>query len=183
MATGKTTVPLVFLCMWILKQSRAYRSECRIELRMADCSHMSLKTIPQDLPEDISVLDVSHNQLVEVKPESLTRYRSLEQLDASYNSVKVVPAGLCQATPELWHLSLRHNEVHLLQERDLRNCTRLIHLDMSDNRLRLNGEPFSGTKVDYILILVQEVLVKELGLLFLFYLKRHDLFNFLNEGE
>lgn len=143
--------------MLLLKPSRAYRTECRIERRMADCSHMSLKTIPQDLPEDISVLDVSHNQLVELQPESLTRYSSLEQLDASYNSLKVVQAGLCQAAPKLWQLTLRHNEVHLLQERDLRNCSRLIHLDLSDNRLRLNGEPFSGTKVGKLLVPVREV--------------------------
>ncbi|KAK3523381.1 hypothetical protein QTP86_029869, partial [Hemibagrus guttatus] len=145
MAIWNTTVLLLFLCMWVLVPSQAFKSECRVELKKADCSHMNLKTIPQDLPEDISTLDVSHNRLVELKPSSLTRYHSLEQLDASYNSLKVVPAGLCQATPELWRLTLRHNEVHLLQVRDLRNCTRLRHLDLSDNRLRLNGEPFSGT--------------------------------------
>nr|ABD93872.1 Toll-like receptor 3 [Ictalurus punctatus]ABD93873.1 Toll-like receptor 3 [Ictalurus punctatus] len=146
MAIWNTTLPLLFLCTWVLVPSRAYRSECRVELRKADCSHMNLNTIPQDLPEDISVLDVSHNRLVELKPSSLTRYRSLEHIDASYNSLKAVPAGLCQATPELWWLTLRHNEVHLLQDRDLRNCTRLTHLDLSDNRLRLTGEPFSGTE-------------------------------------
>lgn len=157
MAIWKTTLPLLFLCMWVLLPSRAYSNKCRIELRKVDCSHKNLNTIPQDLPEDISVLDVSHNQLVELKPSSLTRYHNLEQLDASYNSLKVVPAGLCQATPKLWKLTLRHNEVHLLQDRDLRNCTRLIHLDLSDNRLSLKGEPFSWTKVGHVLILVKEI--------------------------
>lgn len=152
MASWNTTVLLLFLCMWVILPSRAFKGECRVELKKADCSHLNLKTIPQDLPEDISTLDVSHNRLVELKPSSLTRYQSLEQLDASYNSLKVVPAGLCQATPKLWRLTLRHNEVHLLQVRDLSNCTCLTYLDLADNRLRLKGEPFSGTEVGPVFI-------------------------------
>ncbi|KAK2865555.1 hypothetical protein Q7C36_001611 [Tachysurus vachellii] len=146
MEIWNTILLLLFLCMWILMQTQAYKNECSVTLRKADCSHMNLKTIPQYLPEDIRTLDVSHNRLVELKPSSLTRYQSLEQLDVSYNSLKGVPAGLCQAVPELWRLILRHNEVHLLQVQDVRNCTRLTHLDLSDNRLRLNGDPFSGTE-------------------------------------
>lgn len=157
MAIWKATLPVLLFFLLVFLPSQAYITECRIEQRKADCSHRNLNTIPQDLPEDISVLDVSHNQLVELKPSSLTRYRSLEQLDTSYNSLKVVPAGLCQATPQLWRLTLRHNEVHLLQDRELKNCTRLVHLDLSDNRLRLNGEPFSGTEVGDALTPVTEV--------------------------
>ncbi|TSN95706.1 Toll-like receptor 3 [Bagarius yarrelli] len=146
MAIWTNPLLLLYLCMWILLPCQTYISKCRVMQRKADCSHMNLNTIPQDLPEDIRVLDVSHNRLVELKPLSLTRYRSLEQLDASSNSLKGVPAGLCQATPELWRLTLCHNEVHLLQVRDLRNCTRLTHIDLSDNRLKLIGEPFLGTE-------------------------------------
>lgn len=157
MAIRSTALPSLFLCMCFLVPSRAHRTGCRIELKKADCSHMSLNTIPQDLPEDIRVLDVSHNRLVDLKPSSLTRYHDLEQLDTSYNSLKVVPRGLCEAVPELWWLSLRHNEVHLVQEQDLRNCARLTHLDLSDNRLRLIGEPFSGTEVGRVSVPVKEV--------------------------
>ncbi|KAI5630432.1 toll-like receptor 3 precursor [Silurus asotus] len=135
---------LLPLCLWVSMPTPAYGRECRLELRKADCSHMNLKTIPQDLPEDIRILDVSHNRLVELIPQSLTRYRDLEQFDGSYNSLKLLPAALCQVVPALWRLTLRHNEVRLLQ--NLRNCTHLTHLDLSDNRLRLEGEPFSGTE-------------------------------------
>ncbi|KAF5897411.1 toll-like receptor 3, partial [Clarias magur] len=146
MATWNTAPLLLFLCTWVPGPSQASRTECRVELRKADCSHMNLNAIPQDLPEDISALDMSHNRLVQLKPSSLTRYNRLEQLDTSYNSLKAVPAGLCQAAARMWRLTLRHNEVHLLQDQDLSNCTRLTHLDLSDNRLRLKGEPFSRTE-------------------------------------
>ncbi|XP_062865250.1 toll-like receptor 3 [Trichomycterus rosablanca] len=135
---------LLFLSGDVLSSSPAHKTKCIVHHGVADCSHMSLNTVPQDLPVNITSLDMSHNRLSTLNLSSLIRYQHLAQLDVSYNSLKAVPGGLCQAVPTLWHLTMRRNEVHLLQEADLRNCTGLTHLDLSDNRLSLKGEPFSG---------------------------------------
>lgn len=141
----------LFLLDGVRSASPAHKTKCVIHRTVVDCSHMNLDSIPQDLPLNITILDVSHNRLSALVPSSLIRYQHLEQLDASYNSLKAVPEGVCQAVPMLQHLSMRHNEVHLLQEADLRNCTGLTHLDLSDNRLRMKGEPFTEVSVGHTL--------------------------------
>lgn len=120
------------------------RTSCQVEEGRADCRHLSLKTIPPDLPRNITSLDVSHNILVELPPTTLTPYPGLLHLDVGYNSIKKLDEGLCQTLALLQTLNVEHNEVHLLKEKDLSHCTSLMWLNMAGNRLRLQGEPFSA---------------------------------------
>ncbi|KAF6736446.1 Toll-like receptor 3 [Oryzias melastigma] len=122
----------------------AKKSTCRIQGERADCSHLSLSVIPADLPENISSLDVSHNKLGKMFPESLGRYRGLVHLNASYNSIVRVDERLCQSLPLLLTLNLEHNQVHLLKKEDLGQCSTLTWLNIANNRLKLQEEPFSG---------------------------------------
>lgn len=125
----------------------AKKSTCRIQGERADCSHLSLSVIPADLPENISSLDVSHNKLGKMFPESLGRYRGLVHLNASYNSIVRVDERLCQSLPLLLTLNLEHNQVHLLKKEDLGQCSTLTWLNIANNRLKLQEEPFSGLQV------------------------------------
>ncbi|XP_078807088.1 toll-like receptor 3 [Oryzias latipes] len=122
----------------------AKKSTCIIQGGRADCSHLSLRVIPSDLPSNISSLDVSHNKLVKVPGDSLGRYRGLIHLNASYNSIARVDESLCQSLPLLQTLNLEHNQVHLLKKEDLGQCTTLTWLNIANNRLKLQEEPFSG---------------------------------------
>uniref|UniRef100_A0A8C7ZYH4 Toll-like receptor 3 n=1 Tax=Oryzias sinensis TaxID=183150 RepID=A0A8C7ZYH4_9TELE len=122
----------------------AKKSTCIIQGGRADCSHLSLRVIPSDLPSNISSLDVSHNKLVKVPGDSIGRYRGLIHLNASYNSIARVDESLCQSLPLLQTLNLEHNQVHLLKKEDLGQCTTLTRLNIANNRLKLQEEPFSG---------------------------------------
>lgn len=122
-----------------------HKSTCTIENGKADCSHMNLDAVPTNLPRNISELDVSHNKLKTLS--SLHLYSDLVHVDASYNSLTAIGEDLCLSLPHLQSLYVQHNEVYLLSEKDLKNCSHLIRLDLSDNRLKLKGEPFSVLKV------------------------------------
>ncbi|KAM9769294.1 toll-like receptor 3 isoform 1-T1 [Menidia menidia] len=136
-------IPLCYLilglCPCVAFQKKA---TCKLLDGRADCSHLGLSAVPSDLPSNITSLDMSHNTLARILPESLNRFSSLLQLDVSYNSITKLD-GLCQSLPLLQTLNLEHNEVHLLKEDDMTHCTGLIWLSISSNRLKLQGEPFS----------------------------------------
>ncbi|XP_051983155.1 toll-like receptor 3 [Xyrauchen texanus] len=139
-------LPLFWTCFYYHfgHSASPHKSTCTVENGKADCSHMNLAAVPTNLPRNISTLDVSHNKLKNLS--SLHLYSSLVHIDASYNSLTVVEEGLCLYLPHLQSLNVQHNEVHLLSEKNLKNCFQLLRLDLSDNRLKLHLEPFSVLK-------------------------------------
>ncbi|XP_029361177.1 toll-like receptor 3 [Echeneis naucrates] len=120
------------------------KTACSVHDGRADCSHLSLNVIPQNLPRNITSLDLSHNRLVAISPGSLSPYQDLIHLDVGYNSITKMDQGLCQVLPQLRTLNIEHNEVHLLKKEDLSHCSSLVGLNMASNRLKLKGEPFSA---------------------------------------
>lgn len=122
------------------------KKSCVVQNGSADCSHMSLSEIPQNLPHNISSLDVSHNRLVCISHEWLSPYPELVHLDASFNSISKLDEKMCQMLPLLQTLNIEKNEVSKLKTEDLSHCVNLVWLNMAGNRLKLKGEPFEGLK-------------------------------------
>ncbi|CAM4497698.1 unnamed protein product [Leuciscus chuanchicus] len=139
-------LPLFCTCFHAHCAGSAYphKPTCSIENAKADCSHMNLDVVPTNLPQNITTLDVSHNRLKNLS--SLLLYSNLVNVDASYNSLTAIEKDLCLSLPHLQILNVQHNEVYLMSEKDLKNCFHLTQLDLSDNRLKLKGEPFSVLK-------------------------------------
>lgn len=128
------------------------RTACLVQDGRADCSHLSLRAIPSDLPRNITSLVVAHNQLRALNSTILALYPALRHLDVSYNSIAKLDASLCESLPSLKNLSIEHNVVHLLQEKDLQACSNLAQLNLADNRLKLKGEPFTALQVRFFMI-------------------------------
>lgn len=139
-------LPLFYACFsaHCAGTTNARKSACMIKNAKADCSHMNLDAIPTDLPTNITTLDVSHNRLKTLS--SLHMYTNLVNIDASYNSLAGIEKDLCLSLPHLQFLNVQHNQVYLISEKDLKNCFHLTQLDLSDNKLKLQGEPFSLLK-------------------------------------
>lgn len=126
------------------------KATCSVQDGRADCSHLTLSSVPQDLPGNITTLDLSHNRMTAAPPDSFKRYTGLLHLSISYNSIKTLDEGLCGNLPLLQTLNLMHNEVHLLQKENFKYCSKLTWLNMASNRLKLQGEPFSLLQVHRI---------------------------------
>lgn len=124
------------------KKASCFVQDCR-----ADCSHLSLSEVPQDLPTNINSLVMSHNRLRGIPPESLTRYTGLVHLDVSHNSITKLDGGLCKTLNLLQRLDMGHNQLLNLHMDDLIHCTNLTHLILASNKLRRQGEAFSVLKV------------------------------------
>ncbi|KAF3852437.1 hypothetical protein F7725_005792 [Dissostichus mawsoni] len=120
------------------------KTSCDVHDSIADCSHLSLSAVPQNLPSNIISLDLSHNRLKSIPPVSLSPYPGLRRLSVSHNSITKLDPGLCQTLPLLQTLNMGHNQVHVLKKEDVNHCTNLTWLIMDSNKLKLQGEPFSA---------------------------------------
>ncbi|KAH9492227.1 hypothetical protein Btru_029278 [Bulinus truncatus] len=90
---------------------------CKATGSTANCSYMSLTTIPDYLPEDISVLDLSNNLITEIN-QTLSKYSKLEELYMS------------------------NNQIFKLQTDCFKNLDHLIILDLHGNNLLMNNVTF-----------------------------------------
>ncbi|XP_058659175.1 toll-like receptor 3 isoform X2 [Ammospiza caudacuta] len=120
--------------------------QCHIQNEMADCSHLKLTQIPSDLPDNITSLDISHNQLKQLGPVNLTKYSQLVYLNVGYNSISKLQPELCQNVPLLQILKLEHNELYKLPDRVFASCTNLTELNLGYNRLNIKNHPFKTLK-------------------------------------
>lgn len=147
---------VIILCCFMTASHHSVASQkktsCYVRDGRADCSRLSLSAVPQNLPWNITSLDMSHNRLVGIPPLSLIPYRGLLHLDVSYNSITRLNQGLCQTLPLLQTLNVEHNEVHVLEKEDMSNCTNLTGLNIASNRLKLKGEPFFALQVHVSII-------------------------------
>uniref|UniRef100_A0A3Q1I4M8 TIR domain-containing protein n=1 Tax=Anabas testudineus TaxID=64144 RepID=A0A3Q1I4M8_ANATE len=136
---------VIIICSFMTRHCVASqkKTSCQVQDGRADCSHLSLRAVPPDLPRNITSLDMSHNRLIGIAALSLKPYPRLIHLDVSFNSITKLEDSLCQTLPFLQTLNMQHNEVHFLKKEDLNHCTNLTLLNLASNRLKLHGEPFS----------------------------------------
>ncbi|NXL84364.1 TLR3 protein, partial [Alectura lathami] len=116
--------------------------QCQIRNTMADCSHLKLTQIPSDLPDNITGLDISHNQLKKLVPANLTKYSQLVYLNAGYNIISKLQPDLCKILPLLQILKLEHNQLHELSDGVFASCTNLTELNLGYNIIDVKNDPF-----------------------------------------
>ncbi|CAC5366356.1 unnamed protein product [Mytilus coruscus] len=84
------------------------------EVKIADCKNKGLTYIPQNLPGDIKILDMSSNRLKIIGNNSFVNYRYLQEL------------------------YLSQNQLHYLSNKSFQGLHKLTLLDMSENILNLS---------------------------------------------
>lgn len=133
------------LSLWILVVSST--NQCTVRYNVADCSHLKLTHIPDDLPSNITVLNLTHNQLRGLPPANFTRYSQLTVLDAGFNSISKLELELCQILPLLKVLNLQHNELSQISDQTFAFCTNLTELHLMSNSIRkIKSNPFKNQK-------------------------------------
>ncbi|XP_078491271.1 protein flightless-1 homolog isoform X2 [Ciona intestinalis] len=107
------------------------------QLKSINASHNHLKdaSIPTDIfkLEDLSVLDLSHNQLTAV-PQDLENCKTLLVLNMSHNQIESIPPQLFINLTDLLHLDWSNNNLETLPPQ-LRRLVHLKILILNDNPL------------------------------------------------
>ncbi|KAK7812348.1 hypothetical protein U0070_023258 [Myodes glareolus] len=122
-------------------------SQCTVRREVADCSHLKLTHIPADLPVNITVLNLTHNQLRSLPHTNITRYSRLAVLDAGFNSISKLEPELCQTLPLLKVLNLQHNELSQISDKTFIFCRNLTELYLMSNSIhKIKNNPFRNQK-------------------------------------
>ncbi|XP_059100564.1 toll-like receptor 3 [Peromyscus eremicus] len=133
------------LSLWVLCASST--NQCTVRHEVADCSHLKLTHIPDDLPANITVLNLTHNQLRGLPPTNFTRYSQLTILDAGFNSISKLEPGLCPTLPLLKVLNLQHNELSQISDKTFIFCRNLTELYLMSNSIhKIKSNPFKNQK-------------------------------------
>ncbi|NWY31050.1 OMGP protein, partial [Pheucticus melanocephalus] len=103
--------------------------KCSGNDRNVDCSGRNLTVLPQGLQDNLTYLNLSFNQFVDLNHQ-LTRFTNLRTLDISNNWLKNVPAHLPKS---LWELYATNNNIKVLQKLDTAYQWNLRVLDISRN--------------------------------------------------
>ncbi|XP_055970361.1 toll-like receptor 3 isoform X2 [Sorex fumeus] len=122
-------------------------NKCVVRHEVADCSHLKLTQIPDDLPTNITVLNLTHNQLRRLPPDNFTRYSQLTVLDGGYNSISKLDPKLCEVLPLLRMLNLQHNQLSQLSDKTFFSCMSLVELYLMSNTIqKIQTNPFKNLK-------------------------------------
>ncbi|XP_076156250.1 leucine-rich repeat and immunoglobulin-like domain-containing nogo receptor-interacting protein 2b [Alosa pseudoharengus] len=111
------------------------RCECSVPTRSVSCHRRKLATVPEGIPIETRLLDLSKNRLRSLAPQNFSQLQQLEDLDLSANLLASVEPGSFRAQPRMRALRLRGNQLTLLPRGALAGLGELRLLDLSQNKL------------------------------------------------
>lgn len=111
------------------------RCECSAQSKSVSCHRKRLTTIPEGIPIESRVLDLSKNKLRIITPDNFSSFQQLEDLDLSDNLISVLELGSFRSQLALRSLNFRSNLLQLVPAGVLSGLTNLTRLDLSHNRM------------------------------------------------
>ncbi|XP_056152224.1 leucine-rich repeat and immunoglobulin-like domain-containing nogo receptor-interacting protein 2b [Lampris incognitus] len=111
------------------------RCDCSAQSKSVSCHRKRLPAIPEGIPIETRVLDLSKNKLRSITPDNFSSFQQLEELDLSDNLISVVEPGSFRSQFALRSLIFRSNLLQLVPAGVLSGLTNLTRLDLSHNRL------------------------------------------------
>jgi Leucine-rich repeat (LRR) protein len=102
-----------------------------------DCSNLTLKAIPNDIPNTILTLDLSNNQLHLDESSFTTCCGNLLELDLSNNGITKISQEIFKYLVNITSLILKNNDISDFDSDTFVNLTKLERLDLSKNPLIL----------------------------------------------
>lgn len=111
------------------------RCDCSAQSKSVSCHRKRLPTIPEGIPIETRVLDLSKNKLRSITPDNFSSFLQLEDLDLSDNLISVIEPGSFRSQLALRSLTFRSNLLQLVPAGVLSGLSNLTHLDLSHNRL------------------------------------------------
>ncbi|XP_018415867.1 PREDICTED: negative regulator of reactive oxygen species [Nanorana parkeri] len=114
------------------------QSGCQLVSGMADCRHLQLLSVPQDLPSYIQEILLDFNHIEHLGKNTFQRYKGLTNLSMKSNSLALLEKDIFQDTVKLESLSLQNNTIssdYTQVATGLLSASSLKWLDLSRNNL------------------------------------------------
>ena len=74
-----------------------------------DCSAAGLKTVPDMIPDDVLVIDLSHNEIEELQNDSFANCVTVKKLVVSNNKISVIRNDMLRGMPNLEIFEMENN--------------------------------------------------------------------------
>ena len=114
--------------------------------RVAKCTRLNLTSVPQDLPHDLLLLFIHHNQITKLGNRSFMYYNRLKTLDAGHNIIALIDGGTFEPLPQLQVLILDHNLITFLPIYYLQKNAHLYIINLSHNNISNISSTLVGTQ-------------------------------------
>lgn len=111
------------------------RCDCNGQERSVVCHRRRLATLPEGIPTETKLLDLSKNRLKTLGPEEFINYPQLEELQLNENTISSIEPGAFGNLMNLRILGLRNNHLKLIQLGVFTGLTNLTQLDVGENKI------------------------------------------------
>lgn len=111
------------------------RCECSAQSKAVVCHRKRMPTIPDGIPTETRILDLSKNKLTMINPDDFFAFPGLEELDLSGNIISYVEPGAFNGLFNMHSLSLKSNRIKLIPLGVFTGLANLTRLDISDNKI------------------------------------------------
>lgn len=99
------------------------------------CHRRRLVALPEGIPTETRLLDLSKNRLKALGPEEFINYPQLEELQLNENTISSIEPGAFSNLMNLRILGLRNNQLKLIPLGVFTGMTNLTQLDISENKI------------------------------------------------
>uniref|UniRef100_A0A4W3GR80 Leucine rich repeat and Ig domain containing 3a n=1 Tax=Callorhinchus milii TaxID=7868 RepID=A0A4W3GR80_CALMI len=111
------------------------RCECAAQIKSVVCYRKRLTEIPEGIPTETKILDLSKNKLRSISAGDLAAYPLLEEIDLSENVITNIEPGAFNNLFNLRSLRLHSNQLKLIPAGVFTRLTNLTRLDLSENKI------------------------------------------------
>ncbi|XP_061831352.2 leucine-rich repeat and immunoglobulin-like domain-containing nogo receptor-interacting protein 1-B [Nerophis lumbriciformis] len=111
------------------------RCDCNAQERSVVCHRRRMATLPEGIPTETRLLDLSINRLKLIGPEEFINYPQLEELQLNENIISSIESGAFSNLMNLRTLGLRNNQLKLIQLGVFTGLNNLTQLDISENKI------------------------------------------------
>ncbi|XP_067839719.1 leucine-rich repeat and immunoglobulin-like domain-containing nogo receptor-interacting protein 2 isoform X2 [Heptranchias perlo] len=111
------------------------RCECAPQNKSVICHRKRLTVIPEGIPIETKILDLSKNKLKYINPDEFVSFTLLEAIDLTENIITTVEPGSFSNLFNLRSLRLRSNRLKLIPLGVFSGLSNLTRLDISENKL------------------------------------------------
>ncbi|XP_053556697.1 leucine-rich repeat and immunoglobulin-like domain-containing nogo receptor-interacting protein 3 [Bombina bombina] len=111
------------------------RCDCTPQIRSVICHRKRLSSIPEGIPSETRLLDLSRNRIRCLNPGDFSPYPYLEEVDLSENIITTIEPGAFANLFYLQTLKLKGNQLKLLPTGVFTKLSNLTLLDISENKI------------------------------------------------
>ncbi|KAG8430404.1 hypothetical protein GDO86_017877 [Hymenochirus boettgeri] len=127
----------VFMCLLVFQLLHCLLAQTPCQLdqdqTVANCQGLSLTEVPTNLPLTLQELDLSYNNIFQIKYHDFSTYTNLRALNLSSNNISSIDNGSFASNVLLKNLTLYNNTLTEMPSSSLQPLLNLELLDLSNN--------------------------------------------------